>query len=193
MKANDDCDKIIKEIQSYKFIPDRMKNKKQIKYLDEWGLDNMARKIVERELSNWVEEFMRRADNARFKVEKCNFKTNDLFFFTTCHDKLKDNPEETGIETSVAIRSRKRNICYALLIRQLSGEKIPQWNGECSHCGNKNMVIKHCGNSSYFRFCPDCKRYVVDTFQSDFVPMSNDIYIKYIREWEIKTGRRKVE
>lgn len=165
--------------------------KNKIKYIDEWGLDKHARKIVKHELQNWVDEFLKRADFARFQVEECNFKENKLFFFTTCHDKLKDNSEETGIEVNIDIRRRKRNICYALLFKQLIGAEIRQWSHKCSHCGNTNMIIKPVGNSSYYRYCKDCKRFVIDTYENDFVPMSHGIYEKYIRDWEIKHGVKR--
>lgn len=160
-----------------------MKNK--LKYVDEWGLDRRATKIAKRELGKWIDAFLERADNARFQVEECNFKESKLFFFTTCHDRLKDNPEEAGYETNMEIRRRKRNICYALLLKQLVGAEIRQWNHKCSHCGNTNMVIETVGNESYYRHCPDCNRFVIDTYRSDFGKMVNGIARKHMAE-EVK-------
>ena len=181
-KINSECARVLKEIKSYKYIPDKKNNNNKIKYVDEWGLDKRALKIVKHNLSNWVDEFLNRADFARFQVEICNFKENKLFFFTTCHDKLKDNPEETGIETSIEIRRRKRNICYALLLKQLMGDPIRQWDGKCSHCGNTNMIIKSVGAGSYYRYCKDCNRFVIDTYKNDFGLAVQMLYNKYIEE-----------
>lgn len=168
-----------------------MNNKKKIKYVDEWGLDKKTLRIVKRNLGYWIDEFLKRADFAHFQVEECNFKEDELFFFTTCHDKLKDNPEETGIEVNMDIRRRKRNICYALLFKQLIGAEIRQWSHKCSHCGNTNMIIKGVGAGSYYRYCKDCHRFVIDTYRNDFTPTLGAIHKKYIYDWEIKMGIRK--
>jgi len=118
------------------------------------------------------------------KLKCAIFKNNELFFFTTCHDKLTDDPNAHDSETALDIRKRKRQIMHALFLRQLIGDKIPVWNRKCSHCGNTNMKIEMVGNESYTRRCPDCDRFVIDTYKCDFALMSNTIYKKYIRENE---------
>jgi len=179
-KTTEKINKLIKGVEK-----ENMRHKK-LKYVNEWGLDKRATRIVKRELGKWIEAFIERADNARFQVEECNFKENKLFFFTTCHDVLKDEPEETGIESSIKIRKRKRQICYALLLKQLIGADIRQWSHKCSHCGNTNMIIEGVGNSSYHRHCPDCNRFVIDTFGSDFHLMARDVYNKYLKKKEVE-------
>jgi formyltetrahydrofolate synthetase len=153
--------------------------KPQLKYIDEWGLDRKAKRIVKRELTRWVETFLSRADNAIYQVELCDFKNNVLFFFTKCQDILKDNPEEKGVEDNFTIRKRKRQIMYALFLKQLIGDKIKTWSRLCSHCGNTNMTIKSICEGTFYRHCPDCKNLVINTYENDLHCMAMTLLGKY--------------
>lgn len=170
--------------------------KPQLKYIDEWGLDRKSKRIVKRELTRWVNEFLSRADNANYQVEMLDFKKYDpenpeetMFFFTKCQDILKDNSEETGVESSFRIRGRKRNIVHALFLKQLIGEKVKVWSRLCSHCGNTNMTIKSLCEGTFYRHCPDCKNFVINTYESDLHCMSMELLGKYSPE----SIRRKEE
>ena len=153
---------------------------KKLKYLNEINLDSSSKRKVKRWLNNWIDEFIKRADNSTYQVELCNFKENELFFFTKCQDILKDDPEETGNETNFQIRKRKRQIVLALFLKEMLGEKIKKWDRKCSHCGNTNMIIKTVGDSSYYRYCPDCKRFVIDTYESDIHRASYNLLKQYV-------------
>jgi len=157
----------------------RDKNSKKLHYVDEWGLDKKSTKIVKKEIGKWINEFMARADNAKYQVELCDFKNDELFFFTKCQDILKDNPESTGWEDDRTIKKRKSCIKHALFLKQLRGDNITVWSRVCSHCGNSNMIIEHCAEGSYYRYCPDCSRFIIDTY----IPYLYDSFVNLHDEY----------
>ena len=161
------------------------KSKYNLKYVDEWDLDKDSKKVVKKELRRWIKVFIKRADGMVGSVEKCDFKNDELFFFTDCRDKLADMPEDRAIETDFSIRKRKKQVYMSLFLKQLVGDKIFIPKRPCSHCGFEQMDIGHAFNG-YYRFCPKCRRIVMDTFIStieDCVKVAGEIlYKKYVED-----------
>lgn len=101
-----------------RIVSDNMKKKTlKLKYVDEWGLSKKAEAIVKWELRNWIGEFVKRADGQMGNPQKCNWKENELFFFTDCTDILSKTGESRAVELDGRIRTRKRNVLMQLFLR----------------------------------------------------------------------------
>lgn len=134
-----------------------MKNK--LKYIDEWAIDKASKKIVKKELRQWIKEFIKRGDDPAYTVRECDFKNDRLFFFTKCHDILEDGKERPY---SMRIRKRKRQVLMSLFLKQLIGDKIEIKRPLCSHCGRAKMSFDHV-NGGFVQYCTACNRIIVDT------------------------------
>jgi len=137
---------------------------KKPRFVDEWNLGFKAKSVVKRELRKWRDVFIERANGETGSVEKCDWKNDELFFFTDCHDLMGDNPESKAVEDEMLIRRRKRNVMMQLFLKQLVGDKIKIAQKKCSHCGFEPMDIEGAGSDGYYRYCPKCSRLVIDTY-----------------------------
>lgn len=148
--------------------------KKKIKYVDEWGLDKKTTRKVKKHLTNWMEEFVKRADGRLGSIEKSNFMDGDLFFFTDCADILSAKPESRAHEINKKITTRKKNVMFHLFLKELINGKPIYSHKKCSHCGFSPMDIEGV-TEGYYRFCPKCGRIVIDAFAGTLVTSVNDI------------------
>ena len=136
-----------------------------LRYLDEWGLDKKSRKIVKRELSKWIAEFIVRSSGDVAEVRRLDFKNNDVFYFTNCQDILNKKVESRGKEKNVSIKDRKDNVMITLFLKQLIGAPVEIVKSKCTHCGFDDMELHSCGDGfGYFHFCPRCEMIIMVSY-----------------------------
>jgi hypothetical protein len=153
---------------------------KMVKYIDEWNIPDEYKAEVKKELLFWKELFFNNADKQEGNVLRCDFKNNDIFFYTDCRDILSDTTL-TKAEMELKERTRKRNVFMQLFLNELiTGEAINK-KGECSHCGSKETTMLSLGLAGTCRFCKDCNRTTIDTYVpsiNNAVKILKDILIK---------------
>ncbi len=150
------------------------------KSITEWGLSPIALAKVKKNLNQWLKLFVKQASGGAGNVFRANFIENDFFYFTSCGDVLRNNPEAKGSEDALSIRERKRKVMLQLFVRTLLGEKLGKIL-TCSHCGYVGEKIEGSKTGGgHFKFCPNCKKTTISTYPGFYNAMLDEIkeYVK---------------
>lgn len=160
----------------------------QPKTLKDLNLKYRDRKKVEKWLQKWLMLFLEQADFREGNVYRANFIIPDFFFFTDCKDLMRDDPESTGQERSLKVRTRKRNVFLQLFVRTLLGEKLGK-KIKCSHCGYDDVYINSY-DGGHFTYCKECGKTDICTYPNayntlDFVMAISDVKAQLQEKFDV--------
>lgn len=140
-----------------------------MKTLNDLGLHKKTRKKVEEWLQEWLDLFIKQANNKPAWVYRADFVKDDFFYFTDCKDILEKDPESKGQEHNLVIRKRKRKIMMQLFIKTLLGQNLMLNVITCNHCGYRGCWIEGLKDGNgHWVFCPKCKKTDVHVFPDGY-------------------------
>lgn len=145
----------------------------KLKNLDELNLDKRSKKKVQQWMNQWLSHLIEFADGREGNVTKADFQNMDFFYFTDCKDILDKDPHLEKGENQRKMRWRKSAVMLQLMLKSMLGQKLGRVL-KCTHCGYEGVDTLYC-NGGYWKWCPKCKRIIVDTYIWSFAESISDV------------------
>lgn len=157
---------------------------KEPRSIDKWNLDEKSMRVVKRELSLWLDHFIDKAEKETANVYRCDFINWDFFYFTKCHDLMKQKKEGLAVESSRDINFRKDQVFMQLFIKTLLN-KIEIIKTKCTHCGEDTIVDSV--YKGHWYYCPSCGKADVSVY-AETAPITFNAVTKKMWERERLRG-----
>jgi len=137
--------------------------------LNDLGLCKKSKKKVEEWLQEWMDLFIKQANDKHAWVYRADFTKDDFFYFTDCKDILEKDPEAKAQENNLAIRNRKRKIMLQLFLKTLLGQNMGLITITCNHCGYRGCWINGLKDGNgHWVYCPKCKKTDIHVFPEGY-------------------------